>query len=564
FLVLRREQLVNMAEWLQAAWGQCAPLDGELHHIEDRLLELEHLEAALDELADLNIDLGKLQGELDYLDLNIGSLPVENLNRLRDALALEGHLVVNVAGKGETVRVAIAGIRHEQSGLDNILTSAGFQPIEIPSSFQDQPEKVRAALADERQTLLARRDELCHQIENWGRSNAKELARAQRLILAAGPYVGLGEAARSEKNLAALQGWLPAEKLPEVERVLKENLTLPYVLEDRRPKPDEYHLVPIPPRQSRWLKPFAELMRNYGVPRFSEIDPTVVFALSFAAMFGMMFGDVGHGLVFVLVGVIWRRKLGHFSRLFMVAGGMAVLFGFLYGSVFGVEHWIHPLWIAPMSDPKYMLTVALVWGIAFISLGSVIAIANRLSSNDLLGALFDSGGVLSLIVYYALLGGAVNVTLGQGWPLAASVVLAVTLLLLVAYQWIQSDAPAAERALVVLIETFELISGYVSNSLSFLRIAAFSLNHVALSLAVFALADMMTGPAHWLMLIMGNLFVIVLEGMIVTIQTLRLEYYEGFSRYFYGDGVPFKPLRLERHTPISSRSEPAHRKGVSS
>ena len=100
--------------------------------------------------------------------------------------------------------------------------------------------------------------------------------------------------------------------------------------------------------------------------------------------------------------------------------------------------------------------------------------------------------------------------------------------------------------MITIIETYEIINGYATSSLSFLRVAAFSLNHVALSLAVFTLADTMGTVGHWIVIVLGNLFVIVLEGFIVAIQTLRLEYYEGFSRYFYGDGRPFRPLRVGR------------------
>ncbi len=135
---------------------------------------------------------------------------------------------------------------------------------------------------------------------------------------------------------------------------------------------------------------------------------------------------------------------------------------------------------------------------------------------------------------------------GNGFPLLATTMILVTLLLLVGYQWQSSDAPYGERLFTTLIETFEIVNGYVASSLSFLRVAAFSLNHVALSLAVFTLADSMGTIGHWITLVLGNVFIIVLEGTIVTIQTLRLEYYEGFSRYFYGDGTPFRPLRVGR------------------
>ena len=127
--------------------------------------------------------------------------------------------------------------------------------------------------------------------------------------------------------------------------------------------------------------------------------------------------------------------------------------------------------------------------------------------------------------------------------------LLITLLLLIAYQWRSSDAPYGERIFTTLIETFEIVNNYIASSLSFLRVAAFSLNHVALSLAVFTLANSMDTIGHWITLVVGNLFVIVLEGIIVAIQTLRLEYYEGFVRFFSGNGRAYRPLRLHACAP---------------
>jgi V/A-type H+-transporting ATPase subunit I len=195
-----------------------------------------------------------------------------------------------------------------------------------------------------------------------------------------------------------------------------------------------------------------------------------------------------------------------------------------------------------------MLTVALIWGVLFLTLGSIIAISNRFLSGDQTAALFGPGGVVSLVLYLALLGGLVSLAQGQGFPLAATILSLLALAVLVVARWRGSEGSIGERIFTTIIETFEIVNNYVASSLSFLRVAAFSLNHVALSLAVFTLADGMGLVGHWITLILGNIFIIVLEGVIVTIQTLRLEYYEGFSRYFYGDGTPFRPLRVGRST----------------
>ncbi len=545
-LVLRRDQLAEIDEWLADAWKQCAPCEEKLHRVEEDFHELHNLERSLEDFADLDIDLGRLQGEHEHLDMRIGSVPAENLSRLRDVLALSNHIILNVAGEGDTRRLLIAGRREDAPVLDSVLHAAAFQPLSIPESFDDSPNALRAELAERREKLNHECEILHAQLANWQSTNRRQMLRARQMLDAAEPYANVRGAARTRGPLAALQGWIPASRLAEVETRLKEALSLPFLLEARPPRSDERHLVPVPVRQRGLLRPFAVLVQQYGVPRFGEFDPTILFAVTFAGMFGMMFGDIGHGAVILLTGLLLRRRLRAFTYLFVLAGASAMLFGWLYGSIFGVEHWIHPLWIAPMSDPIYMLTVALGWGVAFLTLGSAIAITNRLASGDQAGALFGAGGLFSLILYLALLGGMVNLAQGGGFPLVATVMIVVTLLLLIGYQWQSSDAPYGERIFTTLIETFEIVNNYVASSLSFLRVAAFSLNHVALSLAVFTLANSMDTIGHWITLVLGNIFVIVLEGIIVAIQTLRLEYYEGFSRYFYGDGTPFRPLRVGR------------------
>jgi V/A-type H+-transporting ATPase subunit I len=539
-----RDQLVEVDEWLAESWRHCAPCEETLHAIDEEYRELGQLEQSLEDFAGLDIDLGRLQGQ--HLDMRIGTIPADNINRLREILALSGHMILNTAGEGETLRILVAGEKHKADTLDSILHAAAFQPLDIPDSFKDNPDALRDDLRAQRAMLDEKREIVADKITDWLKQNGQRLAEAGSLLEAAEPYVNVQGAARTRGSLAVLQGWLPAADLDRAHRMLGTSLARPFVLESRRPRRDERHLVPVPLRDHGLLKPFAVLVQQYGVPRFGEFDPTLLFAITFAGMFGMMFGDIGHGAVILLTGLVLRRRLKSFTYLFVLAGLSSMVFGWLYGSIFGVEHWIHPLWIAPMSDPIYMLTVALAWGVGFLTLGSGIAIRNRLLIGDQGGALFGSGGLFALILYLALLGGLVNVAQGRGFPLVSTIAILITLGLLMTYQWRESDAPVGERIFTMIIETYEIVIGYLASSLSFLRVAAFSLNHVALSLAVFTLADSMGPIGHWVTLILGNIFVIVLEGVIVAIQTLRLEYYEGFSRYFYGDGTPFRPLRVGR------------------
>ena len=233
-----------------------------------------------------------------------------------------------------------------------------------------------------------------------------------------------------------------------------------------------------------------------------------------------------------------------------------MIFGVLFGSIFGEEHLIPALWMSPLSDPLLMLRLAIGWGVVFLTLACLLAIYNRLVVRNWSGAIFGHHGVLNLVFYLALVAGGINVALAgdPGVEVDAAGAFGTMPLLLILgsllalgwHSWRHQQAGIGEKILVVFIETLETLIGYVSNTLSFLRVAAFSLNHVALSIAIFTLAGMMGVFGHIVTFILGNLFVIVLEGGIVAIQVMRLQYYEGFSRYFSGNGHEFAPLRFRR------------------
>ena len=126
----------------------------------------------------------------------------------------------------------------------------------------------------------------------------------------------------------------------------------------------------------------------------------------------------------------------------------------------------------------------------------------------------------------------------------AGVLAGLGIVTIAAFKWHEAKAGLGERILVTAIETLETGINLFANTLSFMRVAAFSLNHVALALAIFTLANGLGTAGHWLTIVLGNIVIIVLEGGIVAIQALRLMYYEGFSRFFSGDGTEFVPLRL--------------------
>jgi V/A-type H+/Na+-transporting ATPase subunit I len=379
--------------------------------------------------------------------------------------------------------------------------------------------------------------------QKLGEAQPSLIAAAQTLALGQ-PYVELvGEALRGRGGLSLISGWVPRDDVPRLERALHEQIGPRFHLTVREPAPEERFRVPSMIEYRGWLRPFATLVRSYGVPRYGEIDPTVLFAVSFVLMFGMMFGDLGQGGIIALGGILLWKNLRGFGPFVLSIGLSSMFFGLAYGSVFGIEEWVHPLWMSPMHDPIRMLTLALYWGIGFIVVATMLTVVNRISEGDLRGALLDGRGLGGLAFYAGALFAVWRSLYHDafGAPEFAALVLPMSVIL--GYKWDKHRAPPGERILVVLIEGLETVIGYFANTLSFLRVAAFSLNHVALFLAVFAIANTLGTAGHWITVAIGNIFVLVLEGAIVMIQVLRLEYYEGFSRFFSGDGREFRPLR---------------------
>jgi len=539
------EALQATNEWLGQAWARCFAFAERLRGLADGERTIDQLEQTLENFAELNIDLSLLQGEKRFLDIHIGMLPRENIDQLKEAVSLAGYLLFTYMEHGESTHIVLLGAKERRDdGIAQVLDTAGFRALPIPAELRDQPERVKTALSARRNRLRSERAQATAAMQACGDELRQRLEESRRILVMAEPLAAIDNAVRSTGSLTIITGWIPAREVRRTEQALRQAMPNPFQLTTRAPQDEERHQVPSFMPKSRLTAPFATLVKQYGIPRYGEVDPTVIFTLTFIAMFGMMFGDIGHGLVIMLAAWLGRKKLRSFTAFAICAGLSACLFGALYGSIFGYEGLFHALWIPPLSDPLYMLSMALLWGIGFLILITLISIHNRLAAGDVNRALFDTNGLVSIVLYLSVLTGIHGLYSDGRFGIPAAVIGMTALLTLLGFKLIEARAPPGERMLVAFIETLETLTGYTSNTLSFLRVAAFSLNHVALAIAVFTLADMMDETGRWLMIIGGNLFILILEGAIVTIQVLRLEYYEGFSRYFSGDGLEFKPLRL--------------------
>ena len=295
-----------------------------------------------------------------------------------------------------------------------------------------------------------------------------------------------------------------------------------------------------PPRvldNPRWLKPFEVFAGALGVPGSDEADPTPLLAVVTPLLFGYMFGDVGQGLMLLLLG-LWLRSRFDQAGLLIAGGIAAMLFGLLFGSVFAREDLIPALWLHPMAEPVVVLAVPLGFAVALLSLGQVLSGLGALWRGELHRWLAVAPGFL--LLYWGVIGWLAG--LSPRW------------VPLVGHVWYLAGSFLTHRRLAgVFVALGHMVESSVQilvNTLSFARVGAFALAHAALSLAIVTMADAAPAWASLLILILGNVLITLLEGLVVSIQTTRLVLFEFFNRFLIGNGRVFMPLPVPPATVV--------------
>jgi V/A-type H+-transporting ATPase subunit I len=537
--------LQELNHWLKDVWVSCLACHDSEAQIEDARNHLVALEETLAKLERLNVDLAHLLRTDSLLAVSIGSLPVAGLKRVTEALAMTGHLVSRFDQVGEQVFAVIAGPRTRQDEARGVLAQAGWRELPVPDELRTHPQAARTWMEEERTRLDMQSGAACQIMDGLRDRFGPRLHEARLRLALARP---LAEAAlagvRGKGGLAALSGWVPKRQLDALRDTLDGHFHGRFWLDVREPAAGEIAEVPSLVRYPSWLKPFVPLVKSYGIPRYGEFDPALPFAFTYLLLFGAMFGDIGHGAVILLLSAALTRRLGRMAWVGMAAGAASMLFGLFYGSIFGYETIIEPLWLSPLHDPIRVLTLAVAFGVGFIVFTLLINARNKFIAGQVDEALFDSTGLAGLVFYLGAVGSVVSLAGAADLAQPAGVLAGLGIVTIAAFKWHEAKAGLGERILVTAIETLETGINLFANTLSFMRVAAFSLNHVALALAIFTLANGLDAAGHWLTIVLGNIVIIVLEGGIVAIQALRLMYYEGFSRFFSGDGTEFVPLRL--------------------
>lgn len=538
----------------------------ELREQQDRLRRLQEYVRQLETIADVDVELEAVRS-LRYLYALMGTMPTVNLERLRSSLDVVPSVLIEMDRRERLTTVILFGAERDADTLDRAARSAYLNPLDLPEIYRGTPAEVLEALhaGIERTRRRIREDQAAlrrlHQARIDHLRHLLWRVRASHTIVET--IARYGRVRKGYDVVRVIKGWVPESGIPVLEERMAD-LSDQVVLNTSDPEEEDEAQVPVALDNPRLLRPFQGLVTNYGYPSYYESDPTILTALTFSLLFGAMFGDVGHGLLLVIVGLLIAsgiRPLGTLrsvAPLLIACGAISTVFGFLYGSVFGFEQLIRPLWLSPVESVQTILLVTVAAGAALLSIGMLYNIFNAVLAGNVGRMLFGHHGLSGLVFYWSLLG-LVAGQVREGLPIGSSTlaILALASGVLLVLDEVMTNLVNGRRPLVTegwvssllkgIFILFETAISLFSNTLSFVRVGAFAVAHGALGLVILILANRVgptQGVGYWAVVALGSLVLIAFEGLIVVIQTLRLEYYEFFGKFFSGRGVRYKPLTL--------------------
>ena len=448
--------------------------------------------------------------------------------------------------------------------VDRVFSSLYFERLRIPAAV-GTPEEIVAHLKDEKSHAQVEFRRIDRQITDFWKEERMECRRVYSLLRQLNYYFSARRYAARYNDKFILTGWVPAKEEKKFRIALDGVDGIEYTIE--KADNDTHHTPPIRLRNWNLFKPFEFFVQMYGLPGYGEIDPTAFVAITYTILFGIMFGDLGQGLCVSLVGLwMWKSKKMDIGRILFPCGISAALFGTVFGSVFGFEHMLDPVYKAlfdwhekPIEVMNPSMATTIILGSAGVGLGLIILamclnIYSSFKRKSYESAIFGPNGIAGLVFYCSLVFGLIGQLAGK-FSMTLPYVLGLIILPLVLIflreplgklvegeeHW--QPESWGEYCLQNAFELFEMMLSYLSNTMSFLRVGAFVLVHAGMMMAVFTLAELTGGIASVAIIVFGNILVMVMEALLVAIQVMRLEFYEMFSRYYNGDGRAFHPLK---------------------
>ena len=526
-----------------------------LKSIEKEISVTQGIENNYDLFKNVQIDLSDLEN-LKYFKARFGILDKEARFRLKknygNILAMIFH-----TGTYEQNEVYLAIYPMEVSNeIDRVLKSLNWADVDILGRHTGTAEEILKLLKSDKGALLKEKKEIENYRDNLIKNDEERVKKILARMLLNEKIEDVKKSMARSNKYFYLSGWIGISD----EESMKESLSKYKGISVDFMTPEEMEVTPPTKLKNRnFFKPFELLIKMYGTPNYKELDPTIFLGITYMILFGAMFGDLGQGAIFFIGGLLLSKKGNDaFGALLRRLGLSSMVFGILYGSVFGSEKILPAIWMRPFEQINEVLAISVGFGVILLVISYLLGFVNKMRNDEVEEAIFGKDGVAGFLIFLAMINIGLNLVKNMGLVpnRVAGIIILIALVMMIFKKPLYGKIfrekvsyPNNDKSGYYIEGSFSLLETLISilsNIISFIRVGAFAINHVGLFLAFQTLGEMIGNkPGNFIVLLIGNIIIIGLEGLIVFIQSLRLEYYELFSKYFTGDGYEFVPAKVK-------------------
>lgn len=514
--------------------------------------------------------------KMKFLEIKFGTIKPNDFADFKNALS-KNAILEKLNDDGF---VFVAQARDTAFENDDAFQKFHFVEKKLPENFSGANAETLQNLQNEKCARENENEKLLNERLNFTNENANAIHALLSKFSLSMQIEEMQNALSKTKKTARITGWISHSRVSEIMKKIDTLTNGKIAMREYSPSELPFvsqNEVPVAFHHNKFLAGFERLIFSYGSPLYHSFDATPFVAIFFTLLFGMMFGDCGQGFVIFLLGVLLSKnilRLGAYNKsapVFIAVGLSGVIMGLLTGEFFTNETILKPFAFfatsffgpprAPivhlMGNTRAMFTmfgVAIVAGFVMNSIGLLLNIANMISRKKFGEAIFGKTGIAGVLFFWWTLALVVRVVAFGAKASAIDFVIIFTSLFFASFgeifsRLLQHEKPAMVDGFGVafissVVELIETISGFLSNTVSFLRVGAFALAHGVLAYVITMLSEMTGTVGGVFVLIFGNALVIALEGMIVAIQVVRLHYYEFFSKFFHETGIEFQPLQF--------------------
>lgn len=550
--------------------------------LEEVLQSLEALEAkasdSLDKLQGLEKEikeLGMLEDKLTCLSSN--GLQTDELGVFRHVFVRAGFMrstlttrltslvtgtsvvpILLPSGRPRENLVVVTGLNEDMPYADQVLKMLNFEEITFPKGLALDP---KVAIEETRQAVKLKADE-ANQTKQALLEIKVKAGSLRPYVVEAAEYEEAKDSIIRTQTKSIFHGWIPRDKVDELKAQM-EQVVPKQSLYMKFEEPRAEDTVPVEFKASGILKAFQMFTNLQGIPNYFEINPTLIYTILYVTMFGMMFGDVGGGLVLIIIGIVLTRLKSGFlafssnavkqiSIILIACGASAGAFGVIYGVFFLIKTPWPPL-LSPLNNFEEILAIALAFGVAQIILSLILNIINMVRRKDIPDMILGGKGLIALIFY---LSGVVAAyafvqqrSLDAFFTGITSIFSSISILMLaliflsplIKSRLTQEGSPVLEKVLEGFGEALETFISFIANSVSYIRLAAFAIAHEAIGIAAGVLGTVLGSVAS---LVLLNVLDFLVEGFASFIQALRLMYYEFSTRFYLKNGIAYRPFKV--------------------